>query len=84
MKLTRPVPSQVEIYEDNSLTCASDVSALTPDQTHSEDPGCAVEEHDHSGDGDDAAATCGVSGASTTRAFGLVSLLAAAFAFFAH
>ena len=75
----------VEIYEDNSITCASDVDAVTPDQTHVESPGCAVEEHDHSGDGDDAAAaTCGVSGASTTRAFGLVSLLAAAFAFFAH
>ena len=40
----------VDIYEDNSITCASDVSAVTPDQTHTEDPGCAVEEHDHEGD----------------------------------
>ena len=81
MKLTRPVPSQVEIYEDNSLTCASDLSALTPDQTHSEDPGCAVEEHDHSSGDDTTTAACStVSGASSTR-LGLGGLLVAGLAF---
>ena len=85
----------VTIYEDNALTCASDVSALTPDQTHVEEPGCAVEEHDHSGDADDTSGDCSdntvmptaspvvattVSGASSTR-LGLGGLLVAGLAF---
>ena len=71
----------VKIYEDNTLTTASDLTGLTPDQTHSETSGCAVEEHDHSSGDDTTTAACStVSGASSTR-LGLGGLLVAGLAF---
>ena len=41
----------VKIYEDNLLTCASDLTGETPDQVHYHVAGaCEEEEHDHHGD----------------------------------
>ena len=41
----------VKIYEDNHLTCASDLTGETPDQVHYHVAGaCEEEDHDHHGD----------------------------------